>query len=224
MTFESTDSRARTFEPAPLRRSESLSKRTMDLVLSCIGLVLSGPLWPVIAASIKLEDGGPVFYTQERWGRGRKKFTVLKFRTMDLDDDGRSTVQPATENDHRITRIGRILRATGLDELPQLVNVWRGEMSFVGPRALAVGEFVDNGNGGHIKYENLPEFKKRLAVRPGLTSIATVYLARDVSRRRKFRYDLLYIKTQTIWLDLRLIAISLWISFRGKWETRGTKL
>ena len=224
MTLESKDCRARTSEPASLRRVESFSKRVMDLVFSCIGLLLSGPFWPVIAATIKLEDGGPVFYTQERWGRDGKKFIVRKFRTMVLDEEGRSTVRQAVENDHRMTRVGRILRATGLDELPQLVNIWWGEMSFVGPRALAVGEFIDGGNGCHTKYENFPEFKKRLAVRPGLTSIATVYIARDVSPQRKFRYDLLYIRTQSIWLDLRLIAISVWISFRGKWESRERKL
>jgi lipopolysaccharide/colanic/teichoic acid biosynthesis glycosyltransferase len=111
----------------------------------------------------------------------------------------------------------------GLDELPQVINIFRGEMSFVGPRSLAVGEIVRDGRGNVVEYEDVPFFWERLSVRPGLTGLATVYLPKDVPPLRKFRYDLLYIRKQSFWLDLRLIFLSFWISFRGKWETRGKK-
>ena len=97
-------------------------------------------------------------------------------------------------------------------------------MSFVGPRSLAVGEIVKDEKGSIFKYEDMPGFMERLRVRPGLTGLATIYVRKDISPRRKFRYDLLYIRRQSFWLDVRLIALSFWISFRGKWETRGRKV
>lgn len=202
---------------------ESPLKRALDFVLSSLGLLLSAPLWLLAAIAIKLEDGGPVLYRQQRWGRQQETFLVRKFRTMVSDADRRFGLQPARENDHRITRVGRVLRATGMDELPQLLNIWWGDMSLVGPRALAVGEIVNTGNG-HCRYEDVPGFRQRLAVRPGLTSLATIYIPKDADPRRKFRYDLYYIRNQSLWLDVKLIALSLWISVRGKWETRGRKV
>jgi lipopolysaccharide/colanic/teichoic acid biosynthesis glycosyltransferase len=97
-------------------------------------------------------------------------------------------------------------------------------MSFVGPRSLAVGEIVHDETGTRIAYEEVHGFRERLAVRPGLTGLATIYIPKDVSPRRKFRYDLLYIRRQSFALDLRLLVLSFWISFRGKWETRAKKL
>jgi lipopolysaccharide/colanic/teichoic acid biosynthesis glycosyltransferase len=140
------------------------------------------------------------------------------------DSDEKYGIRQAAHNDERITRVGAILRKMGLDELPQLINIARGEMSFVGPRALAIGEVIEDGKGNYIPYDQLPAFHERLAVRPGLTSLATIFIPKDASPRRKFRYDLLYIRKQSIGLDLYLIALSFWISFRGKWETRGRKL
>lgn len=203
---------------------EPLLKRPLDFILASIGLLLSAPIWAIVALVIKLEDGGPVFYTQERWGRGGNKFKVRKFRTMVPNSDQEFGLKQAKENDHRITLVGRILRPAGLDELPQLLNIIRGEMSFVGPRALAVGEIVDDGDGNHTTYEHINGFRERLAVRPGLTGLATIYIAKDAIPRRKFRYDLLYIRNQSTWLDMRLIALSFWISLRGRWETRGRKV
>ncbi|MBW1717674.1 MAG: sugar transferase, partial [Deltaproteobacteria bacterium] len=124
----------------------------------------------------------------------------------------------------RITRVGRILRSTGLDELPQLINIFKGEMSFVGPRSLAVAEIVQDEKGHVVNYEDISGFYERLSVRPGLTGLATIYIPKDAPPRRKFHYDLLYIRKQSLWLDLRLIFLSFWISFRGKWETRGKKM
>jgi lipopolysaccharide/colanic/teichoic acid biosynthesis glycosyltransferase len=207
---------------APLR--EPLLKRPLDFILASIGLVLSAPLWALVALAIKLEDGGPVFYMQKRWGRGGRQFVVRKFRTMIPDADKRYGILQAREGDDRITRVGRFLRACGMDELPQLLSIWKGDMSFVGPRALAIGELVDDGMGNQRTYEHTPGFRERLSVRPGLTSIATIFIAKDSSPRRKFRYDMLYIRKQSFWLDVYLIMLSFWISFRGKWETRGGKL
>lgn len=203
---------------------EVLLKRPVEFILASIGLLVSTPLWVIVALTIKLVDRGPVFYTQERWGRGGQKFRVYKFRTMENNSDQESTLNQARENGHRVTPVGRFLRATGMDELPQLLNILRGEMSIVGPRALAVDETVDDGRGGRSTYEHIPGFRKRLAVRPGLTSLATVYLPKDASPCRKFHYDTLYIRHQSVWLDLQLVTLSFWISFRGKWETQGRKL
>src|SRR4030067_2936991 len=114
-------------------------KRPLDVTLSSLMLVLSAPVSLLIALAIKLEDGGPVFYRQERWGRGGARFKAFKFRTMVPHSDRVFGIKQATENDARITRVGRVLRAMGLDELPQMISIFRGEMSFVGPRALRAG-------------------------------------------------------------------------------------
>ncbi len=195
-------------------------KRLLDLALAGCMLVCTAPAWLLVAIAIKLEDGGPVFFMQKRWGRGGSIFQVRKFRTMIQHAGSR----PAEEHDQRITRVGGILRACGMDELPQLLNIWSGEMSFVGPRALAVGEMVCDADGNQVSYETVPGFWDRLAVPPGLTSIATIYIPKDSPPRHKFRYDMLYIRRQSALTDLRLIMLSFWISFRGKWETRGSKL
>jgi lipopolysaccharide/colanic/teichoic acid biosynthesis glycosyltransferase len=202
----------------------SFSKRALDVALAGAGLLLSAPVWVLVAAAIKLEDGGPVFYTQERWGRGASRFRVRKFRTMVPHADRVSGVEPVRENDGRVTRVGRLLRASGLDELPELLNILRGEMSFVGPRPLAVGELVPDGNGSYVRYEEIPGFFDRLAVAPGLTGLATVYIPKHATPRQKLRYDRLYIRRRSFWLDVRLILLSIWISLRGRWETTGRKV
>lgn len=205
------------------RVKEPWLKRPLDVTLSTLMLILSAPVSLLIALSIKLEDGGPVFYRQERWGRGGARFRAYKFRTMVPHSDQVFGIKQATENDARITNMGRVLRATGLDELPQMISIFQGEMSFVGPRALAVGEILHDENGGRVNYEEIPDFWKRLSVRPGLTGMTTIYKAKDIPPRKKFRYDLLYVRKQSFWLDLRLILMSFWISFRGKWEHREKK-
>ena len=203
---------------------EPFLKRPLDILISSLMLLFSMPISIVVAIAIKLEDGGPVFYRQRRWGRFGKQFTVLKFRTMVQDSDEKFGLKQAKENDQRITRVGRVLRAAGLDELPQIINILRGEMSFVGPRALAVNEIIYNENGKRVEYEKTPGFSQRLFARPGLTSLATIYIPKDSPAHRKFRYDLYYIRKLSFGLDLRLIALSFWISFRGKWETRQKKV
>lgn len=207
---------------APIVR-EPLLKRPLDVILSVFMIILSLPVCLPLALAIKLEDGGPIFYRQERWGRGGNRFMAYKFRTMIASSDEEFGIEQARENDPRITKAGRILRAMGLDELPQLFNIFRGEMSFVGPRSLAIAEIVKDEKGRVVRYEDIPGFRERLSVRPGLTGLATIYIPKDASPIRKFRYDLFYIRKQSFWLDLRLIVLSFWISFRGRWETRGKK-
>jgi lipopolysaccharide/colanic/teichoic acid biosynthesis glycosyltransferase len=208
--------------PNELVVKQPLLKRPFDFALSLVMLVVSSPAWAAIALAIKIEDRGPVFYRQERWGRDQTRFHVLKFRSMVENSDRDFGVRQADVHDHRVTRVGAFLRATGLDELPQVLNIMRGDMSFVGPRALATDE--KNQVGVPIRYEETPGFSIRLRVRPGLTGLATIYLAKDAPSRLKFRTDLLYVRRLSFWLDVRLVLLSFWISFRGKWETRSKKV
>jgi lipopolysaccharide/colanic/teichoic acid biosynthesis glycosyltransferase len=202
---------------------EPKSKRLLDICLSTLMLGMALPVIAPISALIKIEDGGPVLYRQTRWGRNGTHFGVFKFRTMVPDAEKKFGITQARENDDRITRIGRLLRAMGLDELPQIFNILVGDMSFVGPRSLAVNEVLADTNNSRVTYEQIRGFQDRLAARPGLTGLATVYIPKDSSPRRKFRYDLLYLRKHSLCLDVHLIALSFWISFRGRWETRRKK-
>ncbi len=204
--------------------SEPLLKRPFDFVVSAIGLLLSAPLWAIIALAIKLNDGGPIFYEQERWGKGGRIFRVRKFRTMIADADARFGARPAQYNDARITRAGRWLRASGMDELPQLLSICKGDMSLVGPRALAIGEKYRDVHGRDVAYQDVAGFNERLSVRPGLTGLATINLPKDAHPRERFEVDLQYVRNPSFRRDVRLVVASLWISVRGKWETRGKKI
>ncbi len=198
-------------------------KRAFDAVLAGGGLVLSAPVWAMAAALIKLEDGGPVFFRQERVGQHGTTFSVLKFRSMVVHAERDHGPLQASAGDARITRIGRLMRATAMDELPQLVNIFKGDMSFVGPRALRPGEIEATGNGAVVAMEDVEGYAARTAVQPGLTGVAQIYAPRDVTRRHKFRYDRVYVKRRSFWLDIRLILLSFWISARGTWEHRERK-
>ncbi len=188
--------------------------------------MLAIPAGVAAALAIKLGDGGPVFFSQERVGRGGRPFRSYKFRSMVPDADKSLGTVQAEEHDPRVTPIGRILRKTAMDELPQLWNILLGDMSFVGPRALAVQEVELNlkgGDGRPIRLEEIPGFTERHRVIPGLTGIAQIFAPRDIPRRQKFRYDRLYVRNQSFALDIKLILVSFWITFRGKWEVRGEK-
>jgi rhamnosyl/mannosyltransferase len=207
----------------PILSPSPLMKRTFDIALSGFGLILSAPVWALAAAAIKLEDGGPVFFRQQRVGENGALFTVLKFRSMIVRQDAGHALRQASAGDARITRVGRLMRATAMDELPQLVNIFKGDMSFVGPRALMPGEIETRGDGQVIAMEEIPGYRERTAVQPGLTGVAQIYAPRDVTRRHKFRYDRVYVKRRSFWLDIRLILLSFWISMRGTWEHRQKK-
>jgi lipopolysaccharide/colanic/teichoic acid biosynthesis glycosyltransferase len=200
------------------------AKRALDVTLAGLGLLASAPVWVGLAVAIKLEDGGPVFFGQDRVGEGGRTFRALKFRSMIPNAEAGIGAVQATEHDPRVTRIGRLMRATAMDELPQLWNIFRGDMSFVGPRALRPGEIETTGNGQHVAMDAIPGYIERHSVRPGLTGIAQIFAPRDVPRRYKFKYDLIYVENQSLSLDVRLILLSFWITLRGKWEARDRKV
>lgn len=194
------------------------------MFLSFLGILMSFPIWILISGFIWLEDKGPVFYRQERVGKNGVIFKALKFRSMIIsaEKDGRPV--QALENDPRVTKIGKILRATAMDELPQLVNIFFGDMSFVGPRALRPKEEEVEHNHDSQTLQDIPGYHRRHSVRPGLTGLAQIYLSTDAPRRKKFRYDLFYIRKMNFFWDLKLIFFSFWITFRGKWESRQNKI
>lgn len=199
-------------------------KRIFDMFLSLIGIIGSSPLWVIFSSAIIIEDGLPIFYLQERVGKKGRIFKGIKFRSMVKDAEKATGPVQAVENDPRVTKVGRILRATAMDELPQLINILRGDMSFVGPRALRPEEREVHGNPDKTRIEDVPGYKERLTVSPGLTGIAQIYLPADAPRQEKFKYDLLYVKRQSFSLDLKLIFLSFYITFKGKWESRGRKI
>jgi lipopolysaccharide/colanic/teichoic acid biosynthesis glycosyltransferase len=188
-------------------------KRPLDLFLALSGLIVTAPIWMIIPVAIWLEDRGPIFYKQRRVGKDGQEITILKFRTLVQNAD--QVVLPWMVPDRAwVTKVGGFLRQTALDELPQVLSILKGDMSFVGPRAMPMGEFRD------FK-DKIQGLEQRLCVRPGLTGLAQVYGKATRNARAKLRYDLLYIKPMNLWLDLRLIILSIWITLCRKWETPG---
>ncbi|MFQ5889665.1 MAG: sugar transferase [Gemmatimonadota bacterium] len=209
---------------APLRSTSYVYgaiKRTLDVGLALAGFLVTWPLWILLPIAIKLEDGGPVFFRQRRVGKDGELFTVLKFRSMVVVSGDKRIAQLAEPDRELITKVGRLMRATAMDELPQLLNILRGEMSFVGPRAVPPVERVGDGNAKPIVVASLPGFRLRQSVRPGLTGLAQVYAPRHISHQQKFRFDLLYISRRSLGLDLKLILLSIWISLRSAWPQVG---
>jgi len=196
-------------------------KRFLDLSVLFFAHILLSPiwffLWIVIPLLIWLEDGRPIFYFQERLGLNGKPYKAFKFRSMVKDAERITGAVWAEENDPRVTRIGILLRATALDELPQVINILRGDMSFVGPRAERP-ELTEKFT------EEVPDFTKRLMVRPGLTGMAQIYGKYDSPPAEKLHYDLAYIEKMNPWLDIKLLILSLYVTFKGKWESRGKKI
>ncbi|MBY0493718.1 MAG: sugar transferase [Cyanobacteria bacterium] len=199
-------------------------KRLFDIIVSGAGLMVFAPVAAVIAAAIKLEDGGPVLFIQDRVGKDCRVFPAFKFRSMIVDAEKHTGAVQATVNDPRITRVGRLLRATAFDELPQLWNIFRGDMSIVGPRPLRPGEADTTADGSMLPLSAIRGYEARHTVRPGLTGVAQVHAPRDLPRNGKFRYDLLYIRRAGLCVDLVLIFQSFWITARGRWEHRGRKV
>jgi lipopolysaccharide/colanic/teichoic acid biosynthesis glycosyltransferase/VanZ family protein len=198
-------------------------KRLFDIALSSFGILLSSPLWLLFGFLVWIQDRGPVFYTQERVGKDGRVFRAFKFRSMVKDAEKEAGPVQAVANDPRVTKIGRILRAMAMDELPQLWNIFKGDMSFVGPRALRPAEKEVHGDGSSRAISEIPGYEERHRVRPGLTGLAQVYLPGEAPRIKKFEYDLRYIETRSFGLDLKTIFLSFWITFRGKWESREKK-
>ncbi len=193
-------------------------KRPLDLSMILAGLLfpLLWPLWFivifVIPLLIWLEDKGPIFYSQERIGKNKKIFKVYKFRTMIPDAESLTGAVWSTKNDPRITKIGHLLRKTALDEIPQLLNIIKGDMSFVGPRAERPelhNQFI----------KNLPEFDKRLEVTPGLSGLAQISGSYDLDPSKKIKYDIDYIKKMNLLLDIKIIILSVLNSLLARWDT-----
>jgi len=194
-------------------------KRSLDFLLALSGLFISLPLWFIFGLLIWFEDSGPVFYFQDRAGKDGRIFRSIKFRSMEPDAErGIGPVQ-ARENDPRVTGIGRFLRKTAMDELPQLVNILKGDMSFVGPRALRPMEIESTNPSRVMPIFQVPGFKKRSGIKPGLTGVAQVLAPRALSREEKFKYDLWYIDNMSFWLDIALIARSILVTFKARWDS-----
>ena len=180
-------------------------KRVEDFAVAVIGLILAAPLMALIALAIKLDSKGPVIFRQRRHGYNHCVIEVLKFRTMTVLEDG-SSVSQAQKGDKRVTRVGRFLRRTSLDELPQLINVLRGDMSIVGPRPHALAH--------NSYYEDLVEnYANRHRVKPGMTGWAQIHgyrgeIIHPQKMAERVRYDLEYIENWSLWLDLKIIMMT----------------
>lgn len=193
--------------PLLLSRNEDISgmqrfwKRALDVVCSGAGLVVLSPFFLMVALSIYLTDRGPVFYKQTRLTEGGKEFQICKFRTMIQNAEEKSGARLASENDDRILPIGHFLRRTRLDELPQLLNIWKGEMSLVGPRPERPELAAE------IERE-IPEFCYRLKMKAGLTGYAQIYGKYNTVPYDKLKLDLTYIRNYSFWLDLKLLLMT----------------
>jgi len=204
--------------------NEPVLKRLFDALLAGLGLILSSWLWALIGLAIAIEDGFPIIIRQRRIGRSGLLFFSYKFRSMKKSALSEVIQIQAQAHDDRITMVGRMLRKTAMDELPQLFNILIGDMSFVGPRALLPMEVEINGDRKIVRIEEIPGYDKRILLRPGLTGIGQIFCDRDLPRKHKFKYDLLYLKKMSALCDLKLIALSFLVSFRATWEKRGRKL
>ena len=196
-----------------LTPAERVTKRAMDILISVLALLLLSPLMLLVSAAIKLEDGGPVFFRQKRMTRNGREFDILKFRSMVVDAEKYAGAVLATDNDPRITRVGRIIRPFRIDELPQLLNILKGDMSIVGPRPerkVIANEYC----------KDIPEFAYRLKVRAGLTGYAQIYGKYNTSAYDKLRLDLMYIENYSLLLDVKLIILTIRILF-SKESTEG---
>lgn len=183
-----------------------LGKRAADIVFSLVALILLSPLMLIVAAAIKAEDGGPVFYRQTRLTLNGKQFKIIKFRSMKTDAEKDGVARLAEDNDDRITKVGRIIRKLRLDELPQLLNILSGSMSIVGPRP-------ERPEIAKEYEESIPEFSLRLQTKAGLTGYAQVYGKYNTPPYDKVQMDLMYIANQSFSEDFRLILMTLKIMF-----------
>ncbi len=194
---------------------DRVAKRAVDVVGSAIGLALLSPLFAVVALAILVSSGRPIFYHQERVGKGGKYFGMLKFRSMRRDAEGNTGPIWASNHDSRCTQVGALLRRTNIDELPQLINVFKGEMSLVGPRPerpIFVEQFR----------ETVPDYDLRHAVPGGMTGWAQVHGWRGrTSLRKRIQYDLDYIQRWSFWLDFRILLMTVQHVAWGKISWKG---
>jgi exopolysaccharide biosynthesis polyprenyl glycosylphosphotransferase len=184
-------------------------KRVFDLILALVILILTFPLWLIVALAIKIEDGGPVFYIQERVGKNKKIFKLIKFRSMIKEAEKRGPKWAEIE-DQRVTKVGKFLRRFHLDEIPQMINVLKGDISLVGPRPERP-EFVEKLE------KEIPYYNLRHIIKPGFTGWAQIKFryARSIEDSlEKFQYDLYYIKNRSLFLDLKILLQTLRLFFK----------
>mgnify|MGYP000311809846 CR=1 FL=1 len=192
-------------------RPAPLSKRLFDFALALFGLIFSAPIWLVSAVLVWIEAPGPILFVKNSVGRGGINFRQFKFRTMVPSAEESTGPILASEEDERVLLVGRILRKTALDELPQLINILRGEMSFVGPRPQRTILV-------HGYLESIPEYAERHRVLPGLSGLAQVAGDYYLTPRQKLRFDRLYIKHAGLGFDLKLLCLAFLISFWFRWQ------
>lgn len=185
------------------RKIQFTVKRLFDIAVSLLGLLVLFPLWAPIALAVKLTTGGPVLFRQERLGHRGRTFRIYKFRTMREARDSSGRLLPDAQ---RLTRLGQFLRRTSLDELPELFNVLRGEMSLVGPRPL-LAKYRD-------RYTR--EQARRHDLKPGITGLAQVRGRNALSWEQKFALDAQYVDHWNLWLDAKMIALTVWKVLRGE--------
>lgn len=195
--------------PHPLSRPYAFVKRSMDVACSLVGLVLASPILLIAAIAIRLESPGPILYRQTRVGKRGREFEIVKLRTMRVDAERNTGPVWATKDDPRVTRVGSFLRAKRIDELPQLWNILRGDMSLVGPRPERP-HFIEKFS------QDLPLFPLRLRVRPGVTALSHVWGRYDSAPADRLRYDLAYIANVSFRLDLRILIGTVKIVLTGR--------
>jgi putative colanic acid biosynthesis UDP-glucose lipid carrier transferase len=192
---------------------DAVMKRVTDVIIASFALLLLGPLMLMIGLAVKLTSAGPVLFRQRRYGLNGEEIMVYKFRSMTVCEDG-AVVSQATKDDRRVTRLGRILRSTSLDELPQLLNVLEGKMSVVGPRPHAVAH-------NELYRKLISGYMIRHKVRPGITGLAQVNGLRGETEtvekmRERVRYDLEYLSHWSPWLDIKIICRTIWVIARDQ--------
>jgi lipopolysaccharide/colanic/teichoic acid biosynthesis glycosyltransferase len=187
--------------------------RALDVAAASVALALASPVLAVAGVAVKLEDGGPVFYRQRRVGLHGEEFDLLKLRTMEVDADQKGAGYAVNEGDPRITRAGRVLRRLSLDELPQLWNVLRGDMSLIGPRPTLAYQVE--------RYT--PRQRRRLEVKPGITGWAQIHGRARLPWDKRIELDVWYVEHRSPWLDLKILARTPLALFAGtyKGETGG---
>ncbi len=195
-----------------VRRTYIALKRAFDIMASIIGIICLSPLFIITALLIKLTSKGPIFYKQTRVGKDGALFEMYKFRTMRVDAEQGTGPVWAAQNDPRLIPVGKLLRKSHVDEIPQFINILKGEMSLIGPRPERP-VFVDKFK------EIIPDYTKRLAVKPGITGLAQVWHRYDETIedvKKKIKYDLLYIKKYCLWTDLRILFRTFRVVFTGE--------
>lgn len=186
----------------------SIYKRMLDILASIIGLIIGIPLIAIFGLLVKMEDRGPIFYKQERLGKNLKVFYIYKIRSMRVDAEKIGGAQWAQKDDPRITKTGKFIRKTRIDEIPQLFNILKGDMSLIGPRP-------ERPELTYKFEKEIPGFIKRLTVKPGLTGLAQVNGGYEITPNEKLKWDLIYIKNRNIIMDMKIILKTVRVVFTG---------